>query len=108
MDSPTTACAPGPDGRLEPGGAWKASTTQAPCAYSASIIHSLIVLRTGQMGAWNLARLQFNNPCTIQSFALASFADQRRAGRGREDPGSLEVGLVWGPNGVLRLLSRHF
>ena len=46
------------------------------------------------MGAWNLARLQFNNPCTIQSFALASFADQRRAGRGREDPGSLEVGFA--------------
>ncbi len=44
------------------------------------------------MGAWNLQRLQFNNPATMRSFALASFADQRRAGRGREDPGSLEVG----------------
>ncbi|KAK9827384.1 hypothetical protein WJX81_005044 [Elliptochloris bilobata] len=44
-----------------------------------------------QMGAWNLQRLQFNNPATIHSFALASFADQRRAGRGREDPGSLEA-----------------
>ena len=54
------------------------------------------------MGAWNLQRLQFNNPATIRSFALASFADQRRAGRGREDPGSLEVGS----NDSLRMFPR--
>ena len=89
--SATTAAPLGPDGRLESGGK---ATTQELSAYSASTIYLNIMLRAGQMGAWNLARLQFNNPCTIQSFALASFADQRRAGRGREDPGSLEVGLA--------------
>ena len=76
-------------------GVWSLACLQSnSMKHPASIVYLSVVLRAGQMGAWNLARLQFNNPCTIQSFALASFADQRRAGRGREDPGSLEVGLT--------------
>jgi len=43
-----------------------------------------------QVGAWNLERLQFHSPATLQSFALASFADARFVSTG--DAGSLEVG----------------
>lgn len=45
------------------------------------------------MGAWNMQRLQFQTPAVLESFALASFADQRRVGGSREDPSSLEVCL---------------
>jgi hypothetical protein len=44
------------------------------------------------MGAWNLERLQFHSPATLQSFALASFADPRFVSTG--DAGSLEVGAI--------------
>lgn len=42
-------------------------------------------------GAWNLGGNRFMQPASMRSFAVASFADERRCGRGMNDPTSIQA-----------------
>ena len=54
-------------------------------------------------GAWHLGGSRFMQLASMQAFAVASFSDERRCGRGLNDPTSLQVccsgepGWDWSP-----------